>query len=187
MYSRPESTLFFLKNRLDPSFDVSPGICQRLVKLRDFCLNRVISSDARMVRILLYQKIRGKVHLSERSMVLLVDDDRGSCEALAEFLSLRGHDVQCATNGNEALRLLAESQDPPAVIFLDLMMPVLDGWSFLAERAKNPLLAEIPVVIVSGCRDVTQKAKEAGAIAVMCKPVEAQSILRVVEHFDERP
>jgi CheY-like chemotaxis protein len=120
-------------------------------------------------------------------MVLLVDDDRGSCEALAEFLSLRGHDVQCAMNGNEALRLLAESQDPPAVIFLDLMMPVLDGWSFLAERAKNPLLAEIPVVIVSGCRDVTQKAKEAGAVAVMCKPVEAQSILRVVEHFDEQP
>jgi CheY-like chemotaxis protein len=120
-------------------------------------------------------------------MVLLVDDDRGSCEALAEFLSLRGHDVQCATNGNEALRLLAESQDPPAVIFLDLMMPVLDGWSFLAERAKNPLIAEIPVVIVSGCRDVTQKAKEAGAVAVMRKPVEAQSILRVVEHFEEQP
>ena len=119
-------------------------------------------------------------------MVLLVDDDRRSCAALAEFLSRRGHEVQCATNGNEALRLLADSQDPPAVIFLDLMMPVLDGWSFLAERAKNSLLAEIPVVIVSGARgsDVAQKAKEAGAVAVMCKPVEPQSVLRVVEHFD---
>ena len=72
------------------------------------------------------------------------------------------------------------------MIFLDLMMPVLDGWSFLAERAKNSLLAEIPVVIVSGTRgsDVAQKAKEAGAVAVMCKPVEPQSVLRVVEHFD---
>lgn len=120
-------------------------------------------------------------------MVLLVDDDRGSSEALAEFLSLSGHDVRCATNGSEALQLLVDSQDPPALIFLDLMMPVLDGWSFLAERAKNPLLAEIPVVIVSACRDVTQKAKEAGAVAVMCKPVEPQSILRVVERFDQQP
>jgi CheY-like chemotaxis protein len=119
-------------------------------------------------------------------MVLLVDDDLASCEALAEFLSLRGHDVQCATNGTEALRFLIESRDPPAVIFLDLMMPVLDGWSFLAERARNPLLNKIPVVIISGCRDVTQKAKEAGAVAVMCKPVEPQSVLRVVEHFDEQ-
>jgi CheY-like chemotaxis protein len=119
-------------------------------------------------------------------MVLLVDDDRSSCAALAEFLSRGGHDVQCATNGKEALRLLADSHDPPAVIFLDLMMPVLDGWSFLAERAKNPLLAEIPVVIISGCRDVTQKAKEAGAIAVMNKPIEPKAVLRIVEHFDEQ-
>jgi CheY-like chemotaxis protein len=117
-------------------------------------------------------------------MVLLVDDDRDSCEALAEFLSCKGHCVQCATNGSEALRLLAESRDPPALICLDLMMPVLDGWGFLAERAKNPVLAEVPVVIVSGCPDVTQKAKEAGAVAFMCKPVEPQTLLRVVEYFD---
>lgn len=118
-------------------------------------------------------------------MVLLVDDDRDSCEALAEFLSLKGHGVQCATNGSEALRLLAQSHDPPALIFLDLMMPVLDGWGFLAERAKNPLLAAVPIVIISGCPDVTQKARDAGAVAFMRKPVEPQTLLRVVEHFDQ--
>jgi CheY-like chemotaxis protein len=117
-------------------------------------------------------------------MVLLVDDDLDSCEALAEFLSRRGHCVRCATNGSDALRLLAESRDPPALICLDLMMPVLDGWGFLAERAKNPVLAEVPVVIVSGCPNVTAKAKEAGAVAFMRKPVEPQTLLRVVEHFD---
>lgn len=118
-------------------------------------------------------------------MVLLVDDDRDSCEALAEFLSLKGHGVQCAANGSEALRLLAESPDPPALIFLDLMMPILDGWDFLAERAKNPLLAEVPIVIISGCPDATQKAKDAGAVAFLRKPVEPQTLLRVVEHFDQ--
>ena len=118
-------------------------------------------------------------------MVLLVDDDRDSCEALAEFLSHRGHDVQCARNGSEALQLLAELHDPPALIFLDLMMPVLDGWGFLAERAKNALLAEVPVVVISGCFDVTQKVKEAGAVAFISKPLEPKTLLRLVQHFDE--
>jgi CheY-like chemotaxis protein len=116
-------------------------------------------------------------------VVLLVDDDRKSREALAEFLSLKGHVVQCAANGSEALRLLDYTQNHPELIFLDLMMPVLDGWGFLAERAKNPLLAEVPVVIVTGCCDVTQKAKEAGAVAVVRKPLEPQTLLGVIEHL----
>ena len=66
----------------------------------------------------------------------------------------------------EALRLFIDTPTPPELILLDLKMPVLDGWGFLAERAKDPLLADIPVVIMSGCSDVTQKAKEAGAAAV---------------------
>ncbi|MGO9452738.1 MAG: response regulator [Candidatus Binataceae bacterium] len=119
-------------------------------------------------------------------MILLVDDNRESCEALAEFLSLRGHEVQCAANGNEALQSLADSQTRPELIFLDLVMPVLDGWGFLAERAKDPLLADVPVVIVSGCSDVAQKAKEAGAVAVVRKPADPQTLLSVMEHFAER-
>ncbi len=119
-------------------------------------------------------------------MILLVDDDRESCEALAEFLSLQGHAVKSAGNGSEALQLLADSHTRPAVILLDLEMPVLDGWGFLAERGKDPLLADIPVVIVSGYHDVARKAKDAGAAAVMRKPVEPQTLLHVIEHFEER-
>src|SRR5262245_33353036 len=119
-------------------------------------------------------------------MVLLVDDDRDSCELLAKFLSLKAHGVQCATNGSEGLRLLADTQVSPSLIFLDLMMPVLDGWRFLAERAKNPFLAEVPVVMISGCLDVAERAKAAGSVAVMCKPLEPQTLLRVVEHFDQQ-
>jgi CheY-like chemotaxis protein len=74
----------------------------------------------------------------------------------------------------------------PAVIFLDLEMPILDGWGFLAERGKDPLLADVPVVIMSGFRNVAQKAKEAGAVAVVRKPIEPQTFLRIIEHFGER-
>jgi CheY-like chemotaxis protein len=119
-------------------------------------------------------------------VILLVDDDRESCEGLAEFLALRGHAVQCAANGSEALRLLIDTPTPPELILLDLKMPVLDGWGFLAERAKDPLLADTPVVIMSGCSDVTQKAKEAGAAAVVRKPADPRALVSLIEHFAVR-
>jgi FixJ family two-component response regulator len=55
---------------------------------------------------------------------------------------------------------------------------------FLAERVKYPFLADVPVVILSASSDVAQKAKKAGAVAVMSKPAAPQTLLRVVEHFD---
>jgi two-component system chemotaxis response regulator CheY len=118
-------------------------------------------------------------------VVLVIDDNRELCEALAEFLILQGHAVQCAGNGSEALRLLADSHSRPAVILLDLEMPILDGWGFLAERGKYPLLADIPVVIMSAFQDIAQRAKDAGAVAVVRKPIDPQTLLRVIEHFGE--
>jgi CheY-like chemotaxis protein len=116
-------------------------------------------------------------------MVLVIDDDRESSEALADFLAFKGYVVQCANNGNDALVYVDNTHTRPTLIFLDLVMPVLDGWGFLAERVKYPLLADVPVVILSACSDVVQKAKEAGAVAVMRKPAEPQSLIRVIEHF----
>jgi CheY-like chemotaxis protein len=120
-------------------------------------------------------------------VVLIVDDDRELCKSLAEFFTLQGHAVRCAGNGSDALRLLADSHMRPAVILLDLQMPILDGWGFLAERGNNPLLAEVPVVVMSAFDGVAQKAKEAGAVAVVCKPLQPQTLLSVIEHFAERP
>jgi two-component system, chemotaxis family, chemotaxis protein CheY len=119
-------------------------------------------------------------------VILLVDDNRELCEALTEFLSLQGHAVQYAANGSDALRLIADSQTRPAIILLDLVMPELDGWGFLAKRGKDPRLADVPVVILSGSCDVAPRAKEAGAIAVVRKPVEPQTLLRIIEHFEVR-
>jgi CheY-like chemotaxis protein len=94
--------------------------------------------------------------------------------------------VQCVANGNEAFLFVDSAHTRPALIFLDLVMPVLDGWGFLAERVNYPLLADVPVVILSGCPDVAQKAKEAGAVAFMRKPAEPLTLVPLIEYFDER-
>lgn len=83
-------------------------------------------------------------------MILVVDDNRELCEALSDFLSLRSHSVQWATNGDEALRSLASSKTRPALILANVAMPVLDGWGLLTELRKDPQLADVPAVIMSG-------------------------------------
>ena len=66
------------------------------------------------------------------AMVLIVDDDRLLREALSDFLDLKGPTVHCTANEREAIEWFKGRQTFPGLIFLDLVMPVLDGWGFLA-------------------------------------------------------
>jgi DNA-binding NtrC family response regulator len=83
-------------------------------------------------------------------MLLVVDDDRDLRESLTDFLALQGHIVHCVANGRAAIEWLKGRENYPGLIFLDLVMPVLDGWGFLLERSQNPLISVIPVVVMSG-------------------------------------
>lgn len=79
--------------------------------------------------------------------VLLVEDDEDIRTATADVLIEEGYTVRLAANGDEALRWL-RSGLRPCVILLDLMMPVMDGLTFLkVSRAQG--FGEIPVVVVS--------------------------------------
>jgi two-component system, chemotaxis family, chemotaxis protein CheY len=118
-------------------------------------------------------------------MILLVDDDYESCDALTEFLSRRGYTVQYASNGYDALQWLARSEVLPALILLDLVMPVLDGWGFLERRRNDPRLMNLPVVIMSSCRNEMQRAKDAGGMAFVVKPIEPRALLQVIESFEQ--
>lgn len=116
-------------------------------------------------------------------MILVIDDNEELCEVVGDFLSLKGYDVRCAVNGDDGLRSLTDSDVRPQVILLDLQMPVLDGWGFLSELQKLPELSHIPVVVMSAYPDVADKAKELGAAAVVRKPVEPQTLLKLVDRF----
>ena len=85
------------------------------------------------------------------SSVLIVDDTPDCLEPLARLLQLSGHAVQCATDGMEALASLARTR--PDVIVLDLMMPVMDGVSFLEIMRRNVAWKDIRVIVFSGHGD----------------------------------
>jgi CheY-like chemotaxis protein len=113
-------------------------------------------------------------------LVLVVDDEPDVRAALCETLEREGYRVATAANGAEALEFLRR-EEPPFLIILDLVMPVLDGWAFLAERNEDPALRSIPVIVVSGQRDVEDRLAAAHASYVQ-KPIVGTRLIETVEH-----
>jgi CheY-like chemotaxis protein len=108
--------------------------------------------------------------------VLIVDDDAPLREAIAEALSDEGLSVSCSANGRDALAAL-RSGARPDVILLDLMMPVMDGWTFREEQSRDPSLATIPVVVVTAAHDLP---KPIDARAIVRKPFRLQLLLSAI-------
>ncbi len=106
--------------------------------------------------------------------VFIVEDDADTREMLGKFLELEGYHVEVATNGRHALERLNEGLEA-SVIVLDLMMPVMDGWQFRREQARDAALATIPVIVVSAAgRD---RLERIDASSHMTKPLDLEELL----------
>jgi len=102
--------------------------------------------------------------------VLLVENDEGLADALAEFLRMEGFEVWHAADGRAALDQLRAADPLPDAIILDLRMPNMDGWSFRAEQRADPRLGAIPVLVTTGERSA--QAKTIDAATVLQKPID---------------
>lgn len=111
-----------------------------------------------------------------RPRILVVDDDDIVCAAVYESLRER-YAVATAPHGAAALELLAARA--PAVILLDLRMPIMDGWSFV-EHYRRIAVAPAPIVLMSGARDLHRLARQLGVAAVLPKPFSPEDVARVV-------
>jgi CheY-like chemotaxis protein len=114
-------------------------------------------------------------------IVLLVDDDADIRQALRPIIEREGHAVIEASNGAEALERLRMIPRPQLVV-LDLQMPVMDGWSLLAERNRDPELRAIPVIVVSAHEDVERRVSLAHASYVR-KPFIPSSLVATIERL----
>ena len=114
--------------------------------------------------------------------VFIVEDDYDIREVLTFVLEGEGYSVDGAENGSVALEAL-RCGSRPKLILLDLMMPVMSGPQFAAEKKKEAGLTSIPVVVLSADIDVEQKAATLGAEASLRKPVDVDSLLAMVKSF----
>jgi CheY-like chemotaxis protein len=115
--------------------------------------------------------------------VLLVEDDADLRETVSEVLQDRGLLAVAAANGRQALDVLRSEAGMPAVILLDLMMPVMDGWEFLVHKREDPGLARLPVVVLTAYAGSSDLAQELGVERVLKKPIELAQLIDVLDQY----
>ena len=116
----------------------------------------------------------------DKRIVLVVEDDHLIRQVIAEALEEEGFQVVEAANGREALENLKTVR--PALILLDLMMPVMNGWEFRRAQLEDPAIADVPVVVLSALKDHTVDAEKS-----FTKPFDLEDLLDTVWDFAGAP
>jgi CheY-like chemotaxis protein len=113
-----------------------------------------------------------------RPRILVVDDDEAMCELLRQALTDQGYAVATVPHGAAALELVKHHQ--PAVMLVDLRMPIMDGWAFVEQYRRN---ADPPasIVLLSGIKDLEATAKRLGAEGFVSKPFQLEELTAVVQ------
>jgi len=121
-------------------------------------------------------------------MILCIEDEPLAAQAMRRTLVFAGFEVQVAGTAAEALELLRAQR--PAMILLDLLLPDVNGYSFMDLLRDYEDLDKIPVMIVSGCAspEAQSLGRELGACAYMIKPFTAQELIdRVRQVLENKP
>jgi CheY-like chemotaxis protein len=121
----------------------------------------------------------------QKATILLVEDDEDIAEILGLIMPGLGCQLVTASNGAEALALLRGAAEPPHLILLDLMMPVMNGWEFRAEQLRDPSLRDIPVVVMTGIRDAEKEAAALRADGLLAKPLDLQELKSLIARYSQ--
>jgi CheY-like chemotaxis protein len=116
--------------------------------------------------------------------ILVVEDDNDIRGLVSEVLRDDGYDVREATNGCEALNQVRTER--PDLIVLDLMMPVMDGWTFVEECRTHTDCRDVPIVVTSASHDLprtAEKLRSYGVRTCLAKPFDVDGLLALVERY----
>jgi len=118
---------------------------------------------------------------SHSNKLLLIDDDPNLILLVRDYLEFRGYQVFTAENGLEALDIL--EQDIPDMIICDVMMPEMDGYTFVGQIRNNPRTDSIPVMFLSAFGQSQDRVKglNMGGDVYMVKPFEPEELVAQVK------
>jgi CheY-like chemotaxis protein len=121
-----------------------------------------------------------------RRNILVIEDDDIAREGLAQILRHEGYDVATLTNGKQGLDYLRAGPRPD-LIFLDMLLPVLDGWKFLEalEHWSKPL--NVPIVVATGTILTPEWAAQHGCAGFLRKPIEPDRLLEQTKRLLAEP
>ena len=115
--------------------------------------------------------------------ILIVDDDPANREILRIRLEQAGHDVTEASNGEEGLRLTEEMS--PHLVFLDVMMPRIDGLQVCRQIKANAKTKDMRVIMLTACDQKIDQLRgwESGADEYLAKPWDPGKLLEIVNKW----
>ena len=125
--------------------------------------------------------IRGQESHTTMTKLLLVEDNEMNRDMLSRRLERKGYAVTIANNGQQAVDMAAANA--PALILMDMSLPVLDGWEATRRIKANDATRMIPIIALTAhaMQGDEQKAKEAGCDDYNIKPVELPRLLGKIE------
>jgi len=113
-------------------------------------------------------------------LILVADDDEMILQVVAIVLEGEGYRVASARNGAEALSSIAEER--PALLLLDMRMPIKSGWD-VAEELRREGGPPLPIVVMTATMDAAPWAAEIGATAHLTKPFDLDHLVDVVRRL----
>lgn len=124
---------------------------------------------------------RRRLHARRGLRVLIVDDSRTIVAALSHMLGQNGYETSSAGDAETALKMAAE--DPPDLIFLDIVLPGMSGFSALRRLRRNSVTEAVPVIMISGNPQAVEEfyLKKIGADGFMKKPFGRYEVFSRIE------
>ena len=119
-----------------------------------------------------------------KSTIMIIDDDKMTCNLIKKVFENK-YNVILAHNGNEAIELLKKTNDNICCVFLDLIMPILDGFGVLDYLNDHNYLSKMPVIIISGNYDkeTRNKAYSYRIADMLEKPFNVQVVRHRIENL----
>ncbi|MEW6368026.1 MAG: response regulator [Acidobacteriota bacterium] len=115
--------------------------------------------------------------------IMVVDDEKDILDFFTIFLKQKNYEVIVAGSGEEAL--IKAQTEKPNLIFLDIMMPRMDGWEVLKLLKMDEETAKIPVAMLSARTEAKDKVRglQEGAVDYICKPFSPRELLKKIEQI----
>lgn len=113
--------------------------------------------------------------------ICIIDDSVDIQNLLKTLLESEGYLVTSAFNGMEGLKLIESSEALPDLILLDIMMPIMDGATFLDEIQKRQQFEKIKILVMSADNKVSQKFPQLKQYHFINKPFELEALLEAIQ------
>lgn len=120
---------------------------------------------------------------NRKSKILVIEDNEQNMYLVTFILEKRGYQVVQAWDGREGIELARQVK--PALILLDIQLPVMDGYAVARELKSNPALADVPIVAVTSYAMVGDRERilAAGCTSYIEKPINPETFMAEIERY----